>query len=123
MLLRYLETDGEGMSIRPWVWISLLFLLPMADSVVVGSYFWRTTRILVRTEGIITQFVFEHALRIRVKDDTPSTTEDGATPKAGSNLIGRINNLASSDLGSITDGMPQRSKSCLYSFRLTSTFS
>ncbi|KAF8513392.1 hypothetical protein JB92DRAFT_3116459 [Gautieria morchelliformis] len=133
-LLEYLETGGQG----------------------------ATSRVLVRTEAILTQLVFDHALRVRMKEeakpsstpsnditasgtwsadtesdaegsnrgegttqgsgDTSSTTlpqtvtieqneaadtsSDGATPnpEAKANLVGRINNYVSTDLGNITLG-------------------
>ncbi|KAH7907307.1 P-loop containing nucleoside triphosphate hydrolase protein [Hygrophoropsis aurantiaca] len=165
-LLEYIETEGKGAIIRPWVWIAWLFVGPMACSLSFQWYLFIVTRILVRTEGIITQLVFGHALRIRMKaegpDDkeqasdtnttsTPDTTsiagldslddevstdentEDtlraSSTSKIASaaegkqkaaeskkvgdtrapnsnanNLIGKINNLVSSDLNNITDG-------------------
>jgi hypothetical protein len=111
----------------------------------------------VRTEGILTQLIFEHALRIRVKAETESSgpsrggssvhtpdstsvieghevsleNSDGETvlasansiksnastdnkgkqtfkegvkePVGARNLIGKINNLVSTDLGNITE--------------------
>ncbi len=90
--------------------------------------FSKKTRCLVRAEGIITQLVFEHALRIRAKAETDSpasskcqsrdlidvpeeASEDLQTPaeanlgqrSEGKNLIGRINNLVTTDLKNITD--------------------
>ncbi|KAH7908629.1 P-loop containing nucleoside triphosphate hydrolase protein [Hygrophoropsis aurantiaca] len=165
-LLEYIETDGKGAIIRPWVWIAWLFLGPMAGSLSFQWYIFIATRVLVRTEGIITQLVFSHSLRIRMKaegpDDkqqvsdanTPSapdtTSINGSDPRNGevdtdeatedtlrtsstgevplmaagkqkapqtkktgdergpksntSNLIGKINNLVSSDLNNITEG-------------------
>ncbi|KAH7905541.1 hypothetical protein BJ138DRAFT_1017581, partial [Hygrophoropsis aurantiaca] len=165
-LLEYIETDGKGAIIRPGVWIAWLFIGPMACSLTFQWYFFIATRILVRTEAIITQLVFSHALRIRMKaegpDDkeqvfdanttsTPDTTSiagldsldnevstdegteetlrasstnkissvakgkqkavesktvgDTRAPSSNANnLIGKINNLVSSDLNNITDG-------------------
>ncbi|KAH7912982.1 hypothetical protein BJ138DRAFT_1225912, partial [Hygrophoropsis aurantiaca] len=70
-LLLYLETNGEGAVIRPWVWIAWLFLGPTAGSIAIQWYTFLATRVLVRTEGTITQLVFEHALRIRMKAELP----------------------------------------------------
>ncbi|KAI0329604.1 multidrug resistance-associated ABC transporter [Cubamyces sp. BRFM 1775] len=68
-LLDYLETDGENTVVRPWVWISWLFLGPLFGSMAIQYYVFNTTRMLVQTEAIITQLVFDHALRIRMKSD------------------------------------------------------
>ncbi|KAI0750650.1 hypothetical protein C8Q80DRAFT_1097969 [Daedaleopsis nitida] len=69
-LLQYLENDGEGTFIRPWLWITWLFLGPVLGSIAMQYYIFTTTRMLVRTEAIITQLVFDHALRIRMKAET-----------------------------------------------------
>ncbi|KAI0677672.1 hypothetical protein C8Q78DRAFT_1003851 [Trametes maxima] len=168
-LLEYLETDGETTNVRPWVWISWLFLGPVLGSAAIQYYTFNTTRMLVQTEAIITQLVFDHALRIRMKSETSESpaasrvstavhTPDNASvteeneadqgsphasngsedetvrasivstdstasgkaskdPKkaeeptvtstesqAGSNLIGRINNLVTTDLNNLVDG-------------------
>ncbi|KAI5124482.1 hypothetical protein M0805_008364 [Coniferiporia weirii] len=71
-LLNYLETGGEGAVVRPWVWISWLFFGPFLGTVAMQYYIFLTTGTLVRCEGIITQLVFEHALRIRMKAETSS---------------------------------------------------
>jgi len=46
------------------------------------------TRTLVRAEGIITQLVFQHALRIRMKEETPTTGEVKPTPSQGGTAVG-----------------------------------
>lgn len=170
----YLETkDASEVEYRPWVWIVWLFVGPTISSIAFDWYIFIATRVLVRAEGLLTQLVFEHALRIRMKAETtaskstppsetstpaaslpPSRTvtpspdgahtiepseatlngsDDGAhsrattlqdsaeeAPKkdaptkgdkkgdekadeADANLIGKINNLVTTDLGNITD--------------------
>ncbi|KAI6134164.1 ABC transporter type 1, transmembrane domain-containing protein [Pisolithus croceorrhizus] len=128
-LLEYLETGGIGATVRPWVWIVVIF-----------------TRAIVHTECIITQLVFEHALRIRIKAEVPDsdngptdstvttpdsasvsesatavegsregspdegqhsttdTTTGGKSVSSTENFVGKINNLITTDLGNITDG-------------------
>ncbi|KAH7913221.1 hypothetical protein BJ138DRAFT_1059515 [Hygrophoropsis aurantiaca] len=165
-LLEYLETEGKGAIIRPWFWIAWLFLGPMASSLSFQWYIFIATRTLVRTEGIVTQLVFNHSLRIRLKAESPDdnkqvsdatttptpdtvsvaglespddevstneSTEDTIRPSSASeasssakgkqkaaqtknmddtrapkssasNLIGKINNLVTSDLNNITEG-------------------
>ncbi|KAI0068098.1 P-loop containing nucleoside triphosphate hydrolase protein [Artomyces pyxidatus] len=182
-LLGYLETRGEDAVVRPWVWISALLLGPLLGTLSMQGYIFIATALLVRTEGIFTHLIFEHALRIRVKAETE--TKEGAenpaaetsTPDSGSvaesstaaaestsangvdeqscqttngkgkqkakdpevkpaepappakdktkegNLIGKINNLVSTDLTNITDGrdflfiaiqIPFQSTICVY---------
>lgn len=153
----------------PWFWVAWLFFGPLLNSVCRQWYIYINTRTLVRTEGLITQLVFEHSLRIRMKaggshDDikdntdtvigTPETrsldgnssnveiinaakatssheaTYAASTPvlgedpkitkhttkvdlskqptvtdsKKGDNLIGKINNLVTTDLNNLVDG-------------------
>ncbi|KAH9166019.1 hypothetical protein EDB89DRAFT_2076264 [Lactarius sanguifluus] len=85
-LLRYLETRGEGAVIRPWVWVTYLFLGPALGTIAFQWYIFISTGTLVRVTAIVTQLVFEHALRIRVKAETSSSppATPGATPEVGS---------------------------------------
>ncbi|KAI0832850.1 multidrug resistance-associated ABC transporter [Trametes gibbosa] len=96
-LLDYLETDGMNTVVRPWVWISWLFLGPVLGSMAIQYYVFNTTRMLVQTEGIITQLVFDHSLRIRMKSESsqsPTTsrastavhTPDNASVTEGVNV-------------------------------------
>ncbi|KAF8592008.1 P-loop containing nucleoside triphosphate hydrolase protein [Ramaria rubella] len=175
-VLQYLETGGKDAIVRPWVWIFLLFVGPTLGSISMQYYIFLATRTLVRTEGILTQLVFDHSLRIRMKEETevtstpttvattpdtrsiaetdateigagssdgcedtlqesgnmstaslaqsvakgkrkaaniscaisavPTPGPDGAKPveAKASNLVGKINNFVSTDLGNITDG-------------------
>ncbi|KAF9243741.1 P-loop containing nucleoside triphosphate hydrolase protein [Melanogaster broomeanus] len=164
-LLLYLENGGEGAVIQPWVWIMWIFVGQFIGSVIFQWYMFFTTRTIVRTEAIITQLVFEHALRIRMKAEIPDNVKDAEStvstpdnasiaesstaieessyssvdeaqsssastldssmdkgkkksrdkvdnaetqakkPKSSAdNLVGKINNLVTTDLGNIIDG-------------------
>ncbi|KAF9516655.1 hypothetical protein BS47DRAFT_1371638 [Hydnum rufescens UP504] len=156
----YIETGGEKAVVRPWFWAIVLFLAPTMSSVVMQLYIF--------VAGILTQLIFEHSLRIRMKEDTPpkaakpdtapsstpasprprgtnlpsvedssdasqpvseptdtegttavsldeSATKDRAEQDSptldakdkeskSSNLVGKINNLISTDLENITEG-------------------
>ncbi|KAJ6519437.1 hypothetical protein C8R45DRAFT_1066135 [Mycena sanguinolenta] len=84
-LLDYLENsdnDSEP-AVKPWFWVIWLFLGPLASSICFQWYIFLATRTLVRCEAILTQLVFEHALRIRVKAETAekkSSTSGTSTP-------------------------------------------
>ncbi|ETW87620.1 ABC transporter [Heterobasidion irregulare TC 32-1] len=69
-LLQSLEIDGRGAVVRPWVWISGLFFGPMIGTIVMQRYVFLSGWIRIRTEGIFTHLLFEHALRIRMKAET-----------------------------------------------------
>lgn len=80
----------------------------MAISLSQQWYIFINTRLLVHVEGVLTQLVFEHSLRIRMKaepsdgTDKLSAAPGGGRPKAN-NLIGKINNLVTTDMASISD--------------------
>ena len=167
-LLAYLESGGKDAVVRPWVWVSWLFFGPVIGTIAFQWYIFQTTATLVRAEGIITQLIFEHALRIRMKAQsssdnppgvpasttnsssaqtpdtasvadsetqtegttlvngngdqhsvkstsskgkaksvTPSQSEDASKPESRSgtdNLVGKLNNLVTTDLSNITEG-------------------
>ncbi|KAJ7691269.1 hypothetical protein B0H17DRAFT_1159808 [Mycena rosella] len=83
-LLNYLENPNQESLMKPWFWVLLLFLGP-------------AIHISTQTTAIITQLVFEHALRIRVKAETGQKSK-APSKKSGANLTGRITNLVTSDL-------------------------
>ncbi|KAG8968451.1 hypothetical protein FRC03_007393 [Tulasnella sp. 419] len=175
-LLYYLESKGKDAVIRPWVWALALFVSQLGGSIAIQWYIWIATRMMIHTEAIITQLVFEHSLKIRLAEDvsssgsspgsksastsipqtperrastreetgsegsgasdeagpattvvgsesqspatkgkakdvpkptSPPSSDSGKGPKPeghGANLVGKINNLVSTDLGNITDG-------------------
>lgn len=60
--------------VRPWVWVSLMFFGPFVGTIAMQWYIFITTGSLVRAQAIITQLVFEHSLRIRMKAETAAST-------------------------------------------------
>ncbi|KAL0950642.1 hypothetical protein HGRIS_007430 [Hohenbuehelia grisea] len=80
-LLTYMETHGQGSVIRPWVWVAWLLLGPVTRSVANQLYQYLATGLTVRVEAVVTQLVFEHALRVRILADTASRS-DGKRPDA-----------------------------------------
>lgn len=81
-LLYYLETGGEGAVYKPWVWIAGLFLAPVCGSIGFHLYVFITTRLIIRTEALVTQLVFEHSLKIRVKSETGSKASNAESRAA-----------------------------------------
>jgi len=120
-LFSYLETDEDESGIRPWFWILWLFFGPMAHTITVQWYTFISSRTRVRTEGLLTQLIFEHSLRIRLKAETPKDTNDidvsttkpdtqvgpaskGRTVPSSRNSVnftGNLNNLVTTDLQNI----------------------
>ena len=79
--LSYLETGGADTSIQPWFWIAWLFVGPIVQNVCNQWYLFIVSRTSVRIEGLLTQLVFEHSLRIRLKAEASNekTEEDNLT--------------------------------------------
>ncbi|KAH7101229.1 P-loop containing nucleoside triphosphate hydrolase protein [Auriculariales sp. MPI-PUGE-AT-0066] len=100
-LLMYLESGGQDAVVRPWVWIALLFLDPMLQSISMQWYFWRASRLLVRIEVVITQLVFAHALRLP-KTNAHVQSDEDPDVEVEANFVGKIQNLVTSDLANIT---------------------
>ncbi|VDC03809.1 unnamed protein product [Peniophora sp. CBMAI 1063] len=98
-LLTYLETGGEGAIVRPWVWCTLMFLGPFGSTLLMQYYSFITTKIAVHTEGMLTELIFEHALRLRVKSETRTPSASAApTPETASIAASTTdNNGAESD--------------------------
>ncbi|KIY48677.1 P-loop containing nucleoside triphosphate hydrolase protein [Fistulina hepatica ATCC 64428] len=140
-LLHYLETGGEDAVMRPWFWLLWLLVGPFLNTILWQLYVYISTGNLVRVQSIITQLIFEHALRIRMKAQlaesakpTPSASGSAtpnsaavaaaaiaapakddkgkasdkasakATDRRSNNLVGRLNNLVTSDMDSMTAG-------------------
>ncbi|KII86381.1 hypothetical protein PLICRDRAFT_56093 [Plicaturopsis crispa FD-325 SS-3] len=105
-LLDYMEHGGAGAVVRPWAWIAWLFLGSLIRTLAAQGYGYISGIIGVQVEAIITELIFEHALRIRIVADAPeSTTGPTRMPaERTQQLVGKINNLVSSDLGIINAG-------------------
>ncbi|KAG6813437.1 hypothetical protein H0H92_011134 [Tricholoma furcatifolium] len=131
-LLEYMESNGKDATIKPWVWIASLFLAPFTGTLISQQYQRILTRGTVHLEAILTQLILKHALRTRVisesmaeplaptipldsenSADTTATTPVQSESKsivannpadAAKTLVGKMNNLISTDLQAITRG-------------------
>ncbi|EMD36160.1 hypothetical protein CERSUDRAFT_115127 [Gelatoporia subvermispora B] len=81
-LLRYIETGGKDAIIRPWVWISWLFLGPVVGSVVLQWYCFIGMKLSRRLQAVLISLIFDHSLRIRVKAGEDSSTSGSSRPSA-----------------------------------------
>ncbi|KAK7029004.1 hypothetical protein VNI00_014714 [Paramarasmius palmivorus] len=97
-LLNYIEKGGEGAVIRPWFWIALLFTGPFVHSLATNRYEFIASRLSVRVEAILTQLIFEHSLRIRPQSEK---SVQGQDPKQKDSMIGKMNNLITTDLANV----------------------
>ncbi|KZT60639.1 P-loop containing nucleoside triphosphate hydrolase protein [Calocera cornea HHB12733] len=78
-LLTYIEDRGEGATIRPSVWISFIFLQPMLNCFALNLYNYTSMRMTVQADSILTQLIFDHALRIRLTDEIESSASTSGT--------------------------------------------
>ncbi|KAJ7104533.1 hypothetical protein B0H15DRAFT_810457 [Mycena belliarum] len=97
-VLAYLENGAEDSPIRPFVWILWLALGPLTGTLSLQSYYRISMRILVQVEGMLTELIFEHALRVRVKAHNPDGDEDNDTTSDDGTLNpSETQSVASSD--------------------------
>ncbi|KAJ7747233.1 hypothetical protein B0H16DRAFT_1692432 [Mycena metata] len=104
-LLDHLENPSEESLMKPWFWIFFLLLGPTIESITMQWYIFISTRMGVHNNAVITQLVFEHGLRIRVKSETESK-KNGSEPSkkdGAKNFLGKMTNLVTSDLGTIQE--------------------
>lgn len=103
-LLTYLETNGKDAEVRPWVWVALMFLGPSAMSILSQQYYHVYTRVMVHLEGVLTQLILEHALRIRMVAEPERTgTHSNSTPTPTRSLTPTAIRLPSDDDDQETD--------------------
>ncbi|KZV74802.1 P-loop containing nucleoside triphosphate hydrolase protein [Peniophora sp. CONT] len=105
LLLSLASRDDNSSGTRPWFWITCIFLGPC---IAVISQQWQilvSTTALSRAQAILTQLLFNHALRISVSSQASNV---GKSKQPGSsmsaNLTGRLNNLVSTDINNIVGG-------------------
>ncbi|KAL1674317.1 P-loop containing nucleoside triphosphate hydrolase protein [Schizophyllum commune] len=104
-ILYYIENGAAELTLRPWFWVALLFVGPTVSSFALQWYIHLATRTTIRAEAIITQLIYEHALRLRTSTGSTkkSTSEDDAQPDTDS-FLGRLNTLVTTDLQNIING-------------------
>ncbi|KAI1385493.1 ABC multidrug transporter [Hypoxylon trugodes] len=84
-LLNYIQ-DPSAATIRPWLWVALLFIGPTLRSVAYQQYIFSSTRLVVRTRLCLVQEIYAKASRIFDTDDAEhdkqkaENSEDAAKP-------------------------------------------
>ncbi|KAI0076652.1 P-loop containing nucleoside triphosphate hydrolase protein [Panus rudis PR-1116 ss-1] len=98
-LLEYLEGGNKTPEVRPWVWIILLFCGPFFGTLTFNGYMYIAKRFLVQVQALLTQLIFDHSLRIRVKAETSESAPSAAavTPEASVDPVNVSNQGATSD--------------------------
>ncbi|KAJ7125203.1 P-loop containing nucleoside triphosphate hydrolase protein [Mycena epipterygia] len=91
-LNRLLNSLEIASPVRPWFWIGWILFGSIFRTVISEWYMYIATRTMLQAEAILTQFIFQHSLRIRTNFESTS----------GSRTMGNLMNLATSDLANIT---------------------
>ncbi|KAL4242609.1 hypothetical protein ABKN59_011139 [Abortiporus biennis] len=105
-LLNFMETGGENTVVRPWFWIAWMFFGPMLSSVANGRYFYTLSVIIAKGRSIMTQLMFDHALRLRMKADA---TEASSSPSTVATEENSETNSASNDPSTESSADPSSS--------------
>lgn len=109
-LLMYIQTEGHGAKIKPWVWISLLFLGPTLNSMAIQYYVFLMTRCLVQAEALLTQLLFDHALRLRMTDSVDEDEKpDADIPEIQVEEV-EDNGQANGDTNGVANGKDKKKK-------------
>ncbi|KAJ7267338.1 hypothetical protein C8J57DRAFT_1435960 [Mycena rebaudengoi] len=107
-LISYLENPDSTSSIRPIIWVLWLFIGPMISTISFQGYYRMSVlsivkyRVVARTEALLTELIFEHALRVRVM---AHHSVDGPSKSA------ELSRTSSDDAGSIASLNPGEAQS------------
>ncbi|GJE87807.1 multidrug resistance-associated ABC transporter [Phanerochaete sordida] len=93
-ILSYLENGGVDAAMRPWFWIFTFVSGVLATDVISGRYMFVVMRVLVEAQSTLTNLIFEHALRIRLKADTDSSADKKADGKSGATAPAQTESVA-----------------------------
>ncbi|KAI0791665.1 P-loop containing nucleoside triphosphate hydrolase protein [Abortiporus biennis] len=107
-LLNYMETNGEGAIVHPWVWISWMFFGRVFESASINGFFAISQRVFVEVQSILIQLIFDHILQMRVKSETEATVSPSDKQPSKSkqqNFTGKLNNLVTADLSALFNGI------------------
>ncbi|TDL20538.1 P-loop containing nucleoside triphosphate hydrolase protein [Rickenella mellea] len=94
-LLSYLENGRPQIGLRPWVWVTFVALGPMIAGFLFNQFFYEATTLITESDSLLTQLVFEHSLRIRMRSDL---LEDNKKEKKGDDTNGLASDAPSSGI-------------------------
>ncbi|PPQ71819.1 hypothetical protein CVT26_007733 [Gymnopilus dilepis] len=107
-ILAALESGSDMDYVRPWFWVICLFLARISMTLCWQGYSFMATVVVAQTQAILTELLFEHSLRVRLKagqsdrmdaGEGQGRSKDSHTEEK--NLIGRINTMVTVDVDSI----------------------
>ena len=108
-ILVHLESPNTDIFIRPWFWVLTLFISPIFGSLFFQRYIFVGTQTLARVQAILTELIFEHGLRIRLKaevsgDSSSTSVTRAQTPTSSSAGSPSLTTLAEESDG---EGLPK----------------
>ncbi|KAK1729478.1 LOW QUALITY PROTEIN: ABC transporter type 1, transmembrane domain-containing protein [Colletotrichum acutatum] len=81
-LLGYLA-EPHGASVKPWLWLVLMFCGPLSRSVLFQQYVFTSTRLVVRLRSALTQELYHRAMgSMELEEDIFAPKPDGAGDKS-----------------------------------------
>jgi hypothetical protein len=98
-ILVYLESPNPNTFIHPWFWVFALFTSPIFASLLFQWYFFIGSCFRVRLHAILTELIFEHGLRIRLKAE--ASGESSSSPSTGTRTP--VAELPSSSASTVVD--------------------
>jgi len=98
-ILVYLESPNPDIFVSPWFWVFALFISPIVTSIFFQWYIFVGTRTLARVQAILTELIFEHGLRIRLKSE--ASGESSSSPGTGTQTP--VGEPSSSNASAIVD--------------------
>ncbi|KAI0782171.1 hypothetical protein C8Q75DRAFT_811859 [Abortiporus biennis] len=101
-LLNFMETGGKNATVRPWFWIIWIFVGPMMSTLAYCTFFYCLLVIKIEGRSILTQMMFDHALRIRMKADV-SNSSNSSDPTVVGEEHTRDDSIVEGDRESTTD--------------------
>jgi len=100
-ILAYLESPNSNIFVRPWFWVFALFTSPIVGSLFHQWYVFVARRTLMRVQAILTELIFEHSLRIRLKAEASG---ESSSTETSSSTAGTVVDISSPTLAEGSDG-------------------
>jgi ABC-type multidrug transport system fused ATPase/permease subunit len=116
LLLRYVQqSKSPPFGLSPYLFVVLIFIAPVASSVSYQSALYRLAQLGLRLRALLRHAIYAKLLRIKAGGGSEKHAEKGTadeqesaetTSGGGSEAVGRVNNLAGTDIDTITSSLP-----------------
>lgn len=102
-LLAYIDNPQDTV-IRPWVWLGVMLVGPIAHAVAFQQYVFTSTRLIVRVKSALTQELYHMALGSMELEHDDFNLGDKPGRKQTTTAAGRLANLMAADIDAIFKG-------------------